>query len=125
MSKTFTEEIYALVRRIPSGRVMTYGSVAEALGRPRAGRAVGTAMARCGEASKPVPWYRVMGAGGKPSAGGDSRRPQKQRQLLRAEGIVFDRAGACDLEIYEWIPPSLKRRVLEGKSLASAEITPE
>jgi O-6-methylguanine DNA methyltransferase len=72
-----------VVRRIPRGRVATYGDVAAMAGRARAWRAVGTIMRTCRSPS--VPCHRVVGAGGR--LGGYSD-PLLKRRLLRDEGII-------------------------------------
>ncbi len=91
--------IYALVRKIPRGRVATYGQIARALGMPRGARTVGWAMRACGDEA--VPWHRVVNAQGRISL-----RPttgyHEQRARLRAEGIRFDRSGKIDLDKYGW-----------------------
>jgi methylated-DNA-protein-cysteine methyltransferase-like protein len=92
----FFPRVYALVRGIPRGRVVTYGQVAAALGVVHGARAVGWALrALPEEESARVPWHRVVGAGGRisPRAG---LGPEIQRRRLRAEGVVF-RSGAVDL----------------------------
>jgi len=73
-----------VVRRIPRGRVATYGDVAELAGRPRAHRAVGNVMGGLDDPS--VPAHRVVAAGGR--LGGFGRDPELKAQRLRAEGIV-------------------------------------
>jgi methylated-DNA-[protein]-cysteine S-methyltransferase len=73
----------AAVRRIPPGRVATYGDVAAAAGSPRASRAVGNIMREC--KSVGVPCHRVIAAGG--GLGGYGGNLQLKRELLRAEGI--------------------------------------
>ena len=78
----FQRRVLSAVKRIPSGRVATYGDVAELAGRPRAWRAVGTIMRNCRTAG--VPCHRVVAAGGR--LGGYSDLFVK-RGLLRAEGI--------------------------------------
>jgi methylated-DNA-protein-cysteine methyltransferase-like protein len=92
----FFPRVYALVRRIPRGRVATYGQVAAMLGVARGARAVGWALRALpeGEAVR-VPWHRVVGAGGRisPRAGPG---PAIQRRRLRAEGVTF-RRGNVDL----------------------------
>jgi methylated-DNA-protein-cysteine methyltransferase-like protein len=97
-AKTFFSRIYALVRRIPRGRVATYGQIARAVGAPGAARTVGWAMHGCGDH---LPWHRVVNARGEISV-----RPTNdyhtQRALLRAEGVRFDRAGRIDLSRYGW-----------------------
>ncbi len=96
---TLFSRIYAIVRRVPRGRVVTYGQIARALGMPRGARTVGWAMRACGEPG--VPWHRVVNA-----QGTISLRPttgyHEQRARLRAEGIRFDRAGKIDLQKYGW-----------------------
>jgi O-6-methylguanine DNA methyltransferase len=74
----------AVVRRIPPGRVATYGDVAAMAGRPRAARAVGNIMRTAGE--RGVPYHRVVGAGG--SLGGYGGNEGLKRALLQAEGVV-------------------------------------
>ena len=73
----------AAVRRIPPGRVATYGDVARLAGSPRAWRAVGNIMRECRDAGTPC--HRVIGAGG--ALGGYGGSLQLKRQLLRAEGL--------------------------------------
>ncbi len=107
----FARAVYALVRRIPRGRVMTYGQVAAVLGHPRAARAVGTALAQLTPAlARVVPWQRVINAAGGISIRGDILRPDLQRQLLELEGIVF-RGARVDLARYRWAGPRREARV--------------
>jgi len=93
---SFFERVYALVRRIPRGRVATYGQVAVLLGVPRGARAVGWALRGIGARAESVPWHRVVGKGGRISLDG---RPSGlvQRRRLRLEGVRF-RNGCADLE---------------------------
>jgi O-6-methylguanine DNA methyltransferase len=79
----FTRRVLSAVRRIPAGRVATYGDIAELAGSPRAARAVGTVMRECRDPG--VPCHRVVAAGG--GLGGYGRNLQVKRELLRAEGI--------------------------------------
>ncbi|MBI2829328.1 MAG: MGMT family protein [Acidobacteria bacterium] len=79
----FRRRVLAVVRRIPPGRVATYGDVADWAGRPRAWRAVGNIMRECHEPATPC--HRVVGAGG--ALGGYGGNPQLKRELLRAEGL--------------------------------------
>jgi len=74
--------VLAIVRRIPVGRVATYGDVAQLAGRPGAARAVGNIMRKAAEPG--LPYHRVIAAGGR--VGGFGRDPQLKTALLRAEG---------------------------------------
>lgn len=101
---SFYESVYRLVRKIPRGRVMTYGQIATILGAPRAARAVGYALRACKR--KNVPWQRVINHRGAISGRGDIERPHLQRVLLEQEGIRFNADERCDLKAYRWEPPN-------------------
>ena len=96
------ERIYAVVRRIPEGRVVTYGQVAELAGLPGHARQVGYALnALCDDS---VPWHRVINAQGRVSARAEPAWEGFQRHLLEAEGVVFSERGVVDLRRYRWRP---------------------
>ena len=82
--RDFGARVRAVVRRIPRGRVATYGDVAASAGRPRAHRAVGNIMRSCQDGS--IPCHRVIAAGGK--LGGYGRDLHRKRDLLMAEGVL-------------------------------------
>src|SRR3954453_3934273 len=79
----FAAAVLSVVRRIPVGRVATYGDVAEAAGRPGAARAVGNIMRECGRPD--IPCHRVVAAAGR--LGGYGGNLELKRALLRAEGL--------------------------------------
>jgi methylated-DNA-protein-cysteine methyltransferase-like protein len=93
--------VYALVRRVPRGRVITYGSIARLLGDPRKAREVGWAMAACPD---DVPAHRVINRLGAVSGETDMPSGAIRRTMLEDEGVHFDARGRCDLKIYEWLP---------------------
>jgi methylated-DNA-protein-cysteine methyltransferase-like protein len=95
--------IYKIVRRIPRGRVATYGQIAELAEMEGRSRQVGYALHRL-PASIDIPWHRVVNARGEvsPRSGGDSH--ELQRLLLESEGIRFDARGRIDLKKYRWRP---------------------
>ena len=80
----FRAKVLTVVRRIPAGRVATYGDVARLAGRPRASRAVGNIMRRCTD--RGVPCHRVVAAGGR--LGGYGSHQSLKAALLRAEGVI-------------------------------------
>jgi methylated-DNA-protein-cysteine methyltransferase related protein len=97
--------IYEVVRRIPRGRVATYGGVAREAGLPGRARQVGYALAALGDSAdgEDVPWHRVINARGEVSArAGDSAFELLQRTLLEAEGVAFGPGGRVDLDRYGW-----------------------
>jgi methylated-DNA-protein-cysteine methyltransferase-like protein len=99
-SDSVPEMILAAIRRIPRGRVCTYGNVAEVAGLPRRARLVGTVL-RQTPAARGLPWYRVINAGGRISFPVGSDAYARQRHKLEAEGVVFA-GGRVDLRRYGW-----------------------
>ena len=104
----FHDKVYAVVRRVPAGRVTTYGDVATLLGSPRVARHVGWALAalRSDHGHGDVPWHRVINSRGAISARGQVWRATDQHLRLVAEGVVFDEAGRVDLRRFRWHPGS-------------------
>ena len=94
----FAARVVRFVRRIPPGRVATYGDIAALAGHPRAGRAVGNIMRSCGQPD--VPCHRVIAAGGR--LGGYGGRELLKRSLLIAEGIRFSGTRVRALEQVRW-----------------------
>jgi methylated-DNA-protein-cysteine methyltransferase-like protein len=93
---------YDAVRRIPPGRVATYGQVAAEAGLPGRARQVGYAMAALPNGSD-VPWHRVVNAKGEISRrSGGAAFEQIQRGLLEAEGVRFNAHGRVDLDECRW-----------------------
>jgi methylated-DNA-protein-cysteine methyltransferase-like protein len=91
-----------VVRRIPRGRVCTYGWVADLAGLGRAARQVGYAMAALPDHTA-VPWHRVLNAQGRISLRrGEGGGDLEQRFRLEAEGVVFDSGGRVSLEGFGW-----------------------
>jgi methylated-DNA-protein-cysteine methyltransferase-like protein len=99
--------IYAVVRRVPKGRVATYGQIAELAGLPRQARQVGYALAALGDAR--VPWHRVINARGEISLRARSGPEQLQRLLLEREGVAFDAKGRVALARHLWRPRGGRR----------------
>jgi len=101
----FYRLVYRLVRRVPRGKVVTYGQVAAILGQPRAARAVGMALgALRGPMLDAVPWQRVINAAGRCSHR-DGFWAGVQQDLLEREGVRFDRRGHVDLRRVRWKGP--------------------
>lgn len=97
--------IYDMVRRIPPGKVTTYGQIAELVGGCTA-RMVGYAMAALKRGTAPdVPWQRVINAQGKISVHGDGIGNAMQRVLLEQEGVVFDAQDRVDFVRFGWPGP--------------------
>ncbi|MBQ3114774.1 MAG: MGMT family protein [Clostridia bacterium] len=93
------EKIYEVVKNIPKGKVATYGQVALLAGNPRWARVVGYALHVNPDASS-IPCHRVVNREGKVAPAFAFGGREVQRQLLEAEGIVFEPDGRIDLEKY-------------------------
>ena len=105
----FRAAVYAAVRCIPPGTVLGYGMVAAIIGRPRAARQVGYALAAldadgCAPDGQPVPWWRVPRSDGSIAMQGSVDRGPRQVALLRAEGIKVEE-GRLDMRTYRWDAP--------------------
>jgi methylated-DNA-protein-cysteine methyltransferase related protein len=112
-NRQFFKRVYAVVRTIPRGKVLTYGQIATLVGSPYMARQVGWAMHGC---PKGLPWQRVVGAGGKILVNslsvGDGAL--LQRRLLEMEGVHF--AGQrVDMAEHQFFPTSLKRKLWQKR----------
>jgi methylated-DNA-protein-cysteine methyltransferase-like protein len=97
----YRERVYEIVRRIPTGRVMTYGQIADILGEGYTPRTVGFVMHAADEET--TPWHRVINSQGACSTGRIILPPDKQQRMLEAEGVEFDARGRCNLGRYRWV----------------------
>lgn len=107
----FTSRVLSVVRRIPAGRVATYGDVAAAAGRPRAARAVGNIMRTCSRHD--VPCHRVVAAAGK--LGGYGGNLEMKRALLRAEGLQISGSAIREFRARRWPFDSHVSRARSGR----------
>lgn len=94
----FPTRVYQMVRRIPYGRIASYGDIAALVGAPRSARGVGRALNLLPQGSD-VPWWRVVNARGSVSTPGYGGA--LQRMLLEQEGVVFS-GGRIDFRTYRW-----------------------
>ena len=112
--------ILAVVRRIPRGRVATYGQVAALAGLPGRPRLAGYALHAL-PAGTPLPWHRVLGAGGRLTLVKlDPAAATTQRMRLEREGVGFDARGCVDMETYAWRAGARRVRDRERRRRKSA-----
>jgi O-6-methylguanine DNA methyltransferase len=107
---TFSRRVISVVRRIPAGRVATYGDVAKAAGQPGAARAVGNIMSHLSE--RDVPAHRVIAAAGR--LGGFGGNVEMKRALLRAEGVLVGPTTVRDFANRRW--PSVTPDPVRGRA---------
>ncbi|MFT4045134.1 MAG: MGMT family protein [Solimonas sp.] len=103
-SAEINERIWAVIARIPKGRVATYGQVAAEAGFPRQPRRTAQALRAVSDDMR-LPWYRVINAQGKLSFEAGSEAYRRARRSLEAEGVVFVR-DRIDFGRYRWQPRS-------------------
>lgn len=96
------QKIYAVVKKIPYGRVATYGQIARLAGIPRHARQVGYALSHLTDDD--IPWHRVINAKGEISGRGNPDYERLQRILLEEEGITFSPDSRISLTRYLWKP---------------------
>ena len=107
MASSF-DRISEVVRRIPPGRVATYGQVARLAGLPGRARLAGYAMHSLPVGTS-VPWHRVINGLGRVSRRRQPGGELTQRMLLEREGVRFGPSGRIDLDRFGWHPPSPRR----------------
>ncbi len=93
------DQIYAVVRRIPFGRVASYGQIARMLGNPRLSRIVGCAL---NAAPEDLPCHRVVNRFGGLSEAFSPDGRESHRLLLEMEGVAFDAEGRVDMARFQW-----------------------
>ena len=106
-SPNFYEQVYAVVRQVPRGKVTSYGRIAAMLGRPHAARAVGYALNALRDkkddpAYQDIPWQRVVNSQGRISIVNREYNVNVQAKLLREEDVVVSDDLKIDLDIYLW-----------------------
>jgi methylated-DNA-protein-cysteine methyltransferase related protein len=104
------KRLLAIVRKIPRGKVCSYGGVARLAGYPGASRQVVWALHS--SSANGLPWHRVVGAGGRILLPGESALEQRFR--LQAEGVEF-RGNRVDMSKHEWPSPSRKRKSAKAR----------
>ncbi|MDM4771521.1 MGMT family protein [Solimonas sp. SE-A11] len=99
------EKIWGVIRRVPLGRVATYGQVAAEAGFVKRPRLTAQALAHVPPGME-IPWHRIINAQGKSSMPEGSRGHREQLKRLKNEGVKIVK-GKIDLEVYRWRPRSL------------------
>ena len=95
----FFQKVYEIVKRIPKGKVVTYGQIAAFIGSPRSARMVGWAMHGAPSA---IPWHRVVMKSGKLPSEGVNLDGTDQHEMLSKEGISFRTDGTIDMVEHIW-----------------------
>ncbi|HEY7752058.1 MAG TPA: MGMT family protein [Ignavibacteriaceae bacterium] len=113
--KDFFKKVYAVASRIPYGKVTTYGHIAEFCGIKSAARTVGWALNGCGP---DIPAHRVVNRFGALTGKIHFGDPNLMEDLLRSEGIEFDKSGCVKLEKHLWIPSKKRKKRLSKTTIS-------
>ncbi len=103
MSSTtaFSQKVIGLIKKIPKGKIATYGQIAKLAGKPQGSRGVAWILHSCSE-SHSLPWHRVLNSKGKISFSPTTAAFLRQKRLLQKEGVLFADRGQLDLKKYQW-----------------------
>lgn len=97
----FAQSVIDLVKRIPRGKVATYGQIAALAGKPHGARGVGWILHACANSHR-LPWQRVLNSQGRISFSPKTKEYKEQKRLLEKEGVVFLDRSKLSLEDYQW-----------------------
>ena len=113
-NQDFFKKVYRITKRIPYGKVTTYGDIAEACGIRSAARTVGWALNGCGP---DIPAHRVVNRYGALTGKIHFGDPNLMEELLRSEGVEFDEKGCVRLDKHLWKPVNrMKEKIKKNKS---------
>jgi methylated-DNA-protein-cysteine methyltransferase-like protein len=103
-TRNFFEDVYAVVRLIPKGRVTSYGAIAAYLGSRGSSRMVGWAMNAAHGQKPPVPAHRVVNRSGLLTGKHHFETPTKMEELLKKEGVIVEKEAVKEFKKLFWDP---------------------
>ena len=104
MEQSFYEQVYEIVKLIPSGRVTSYGAIAKSLGAGNSSRLVGYAMNNAHGMHPPIPAHRVVNHKGLLTGKFHFNPPDLMQQLLENEGLVIEKDQIKNFKLHFWDP---------------------
>ena len=110
----FYQKVFAVARKIPRGRVTSYGAIAKYLGAGKSSRLVGWAMNNCGNVFPPVPAHRVVNRTGLLTGQHHFAYPGQMQELLENEGIDVVNNKVKDFDELFWEP--VKKLKFKGRN---------
>jgi methylated-DNA-protein-cysteine methyltransferase-like protein len=99
----FTKKVISLIKKIPKGKVATYGQIAKLAGKPLGARGV-VWILHSSSSKQDLPWHRVINSKGRISFPTMSEHWARQKTLLKKEGVEFGDGESLDLKSYQWKP---------------------
>ena len=99
----FKDKVITFIKKVPRGKVVSYGQVAAACGKPNGAREVGRILRSIDSSEIPIPWWRVLNNQGVISIKGNwTASKELQMELLRKEGIEVNKDYTLDMKKYRW-----------------------
>jgi methylated-DNA-protein-cysteine methyltransferase-like protein len=122
--ESFFQRVYAVARKIPKGRVTSYGAIADYLGTRLSARMVGWAMNGCGNAYPPVPAHRVLNRNGLLTGKHHFASPTLMCEMLEAEGIEVEQDKVLNFDERFWNPMTELKDPITKKKRKKSSIIP-
>ena len=107
MEANFFDKVYEITRKIPFGKVTTYGAIAKYIGHPQSARMVGWALNKCDNSHKPVPAHRVVNRKGMLTGKNHFPNAKTMEELLEYEGVKVTDSIIQDFEKHFWNPAEI------------------
>ncbi|MBP9884178.1 MAG: MGMT family protein [Chitinophagales bacterium] len=116
-NESFFKKVYAVARKIPAGRVTSYGAIADYLGSGLSARMVGWAMNSCGAETPAVPAHRVVNRNGLLTGKHHFSTPTLMEELLQAEGIAVANDKVIEFKKLFWDPAKGNKKMNPAKKI--------
>lgn len=109
LATDFSKKVIRFIKKIPKGKVATYGQIAKLAGKPQGSRGVAWILHSCSK-SHALPWQRVLNSKAQISFPASSAAYLRQKRLLEKEGVRFDERGRIDFKKYQWKKKAIARK---------------
>lgn len=123
-STPFTKAVLKMVKKIPRGKVASYGQIAKISGNPGGSRGVAWILHACAKKYK-LPWQRVINSQGKISFDKSTKEYKLQKQLLEKEGILFSEAGVVNFKKFQWAKKTAPKKKISASISGTVSSKPE
>jgi len=110
----FSKQVMSFIKKVPKGKVATYGQIAKLAGKPQGSRGVAWILNSSSEAHD-LPWHRIINSKGQISFPKASSSYRKQKALLEKEGVQFDKSGQIDMKVFQWKKEPAKAKLGTNK----------
>lgn len=110
----FSKQVMSFIKKVPKGKVATYGQIAKLAGKPQGSRGVAWILNSSSKAHD-LPWHRIINSKGQISFPKASSSYRKQKSLLEKEGVQFNQSGQIDMKVFQWKKEPTKAKEATNK----------